>query len=363
MERMAKELREVKSYSYISSFKTTWIQEDGKHITIWKGDGPTYWLAPNACSSEMKIVKIEETTPAGNQTEEILEHFIEAFPAEKLGIFIDYKRKTFVRLPFEPLGSPTYPLDMLRMIRENSGEVTRDLGTKKIQGQNAHGFVMTLKGSHESRKFDPVEVWVDTATDLPLEVISEKKTTDTTYLLRLADFRWNIDLKPKLFEPTPPEGYVDITPPSDEKSLGKIAQVLQLYAELSGGHYPRVAGFDATAIHDEMLKMAGFVGSPQSDWAHNRKYLQIQQVAFGLDLIAKILRNKYHSGYQGLKVGPENKDQVLLWWTLWAPERYRVFYGDLRTEILTQAEGAKLGLNETTPETAEDGRAAAEKRP
>jgi hypothetical protein len=97
------------------------------------------------------------------------------------------------------------------------------------------------------------------------------------------DCLWNIEIDPKLFDTTPPDGYTDITAPSDEKAIAEIVAALKLYAELSGGHYPRVTTFDADVIHKEMLKLARFTGSRQEDW---NKLQQIRQLVFGKQIFA-----------------------------------------------------------------------------
>ena len=355
MERMARQLREVKSYSYKESWRTTWVGEGGKQTTTWRGDGQTFWHAPNAFRSGQKIVKIEGTS--AQHTEQVLEDFIEVYPAGKLGIFIDHTMKTYRRLPFVPTGSFTYPSDLLRMIRENSGEVTRDLGTKEIQGKKARGYMIALKDAHEDRVPDPVEVWVDPETDLPLQFGYEGKN-ETTYERRIAGCRWNIELAPELFEAKPPAGYADITPPSSQQELAQIAAALKLYAELSGGHYPPVTGCDGIAVRDEMLKLAGYSGEPRDDWKREVKFQRIERATAGLDWIARIVRNRNHSGYYPQTVGPQDKDKVLLWWREFAPVRYRAMYGDLRTEIVSESRWA-----EPAPERETSGRPADAQRP
>ncbi len=357
MERMAKELHQITSYSYRESWESTWLEADGKRSITSKGDGMTCWMAPDAFRTEMKIVRIELAIPNGKLSERLLEHFAEIYPAGKPGIFVDFIRKTFDRLLFDPVGSRTYPADLVRMIQEGSGTVTRELGTKEIQGKKARGYVIVLKGSHEKRANDqlkdPVQVWVDPATDLPLEIGYEGKN-ESTYTHRVTDFRWNTALDRQLFEPTPPAGYADITPPGGDQELAQIAEALKLYAELSGGHYPQATPFDAVAVREEMLNLAGFTGTPKPAWNQDKKFLQIQQAARGLDWIARILRNRHHASYDGPGVSPRDKGKLLLWWRLWSPARYRVFYGDLRTEILSEAEGTKRGLAESFPDPPAD---------
>ena len=65
----------------------------------------------------------------------------------------------------------------------------------------------------------------------------------------------------------------------------------------------------------------------------------------GLNWIARILRNRYMSGYRGhlsTFVTPSDNGQVLLWFSDPASNGYRVFYGDLRTEVVTEEQKSKL---------------------
>jgi hypothetical protein len=347
MERMTRELRDVRSYRYLTSETVKSVADDGNQTSEWISTGATHWSAAGGFRNELKIV--ETKTPAVNQhsATRVLEDFVEVFPAGNEGLFIDLHRKTFRRLPFDPIGSATYPLDLLRMVREHSGKVLRDLGSKEIAGTRARGYEMALEKPHDVAPRHPVEVWVDPATDLPLELNYRvhDKHRSTEWLAR--DFRWNMPLDTKLFEPTPLKGYADITSPTDERAFVDIANALRLYSQLSGGHYPRVEQFDAGAIRDEMRRMVG----SSANQADDQRLQQIQAATAGLDWIARILRNTYHSGYLGTKVGHHDKDKVLLWWRVFQPDRIRVFYGDLRSEILTEAEAARMGLTDLPEES------------
>ncbi len=354
MARMAQQLRDVKSYSYQVRGVSTWQPDDGKPLTTWTETGATYWREPSAFHSELKISKTEAATANRPQTEEVIEHFAEIFPAGALGIFIDYTTKTYRRQPYVPTGSATCPLEYLRVIREELGEVTRELGTKKIGGRQARGYVLTPKNTHEKHPLHPLEVWVDPKTDLPIEFgfTVQEPTRSTEW--KATDFRWNTDLDPKLFEPTPPAGFADVTPPDDPKELAQIAAALKLYAQLSGGHYPRVRRFDGRVVRDEMLKLAGFDGVPKPEWDKDPKYQSIQQATAGLDWIGRIIRNRYHASYDGKNVGPTDKDKLLMWWRVSSPERYCLIYGDLRTEIIPQSDDARLGLDEAYPDMTKE---------
>ena len=342
MDRLAARLREVQSYSYRVHWQTTEVEENGKRSTTWSGDGPIYWQAPGALHEELRIVKRQDDLAAGTHSEEVLEHFLQIFPAGQMGLFVDHPQKAFRRLPFEPTGSVTYPWEPLRMIRENKGEITRELGSKQFGEVLARGYVIQAKREHGSTFTEPVEVWVDSKTDLPLRFEFGKKDANRTAVTEATDFYWNIPLDVKLFEPRPPAGYTDITPPSEQKDLDQITAALRLYAQLSGGKYPRPAKFEAAAIRADMLSLAGLAEADEAQLNADPKFARIEQACSGFKWIEKILRNRYHAGYEGTRVGPQDKGKVLLWWHVFKPDRSQVFYGDLQPELVTDKQWSQL---------------------
>ena len=229
MERMVQKLQDVKSYSYKIESENTFYDDGQREPTIVSEQGVSFWQAPDAFDNETKIVR-SQAGADGIRTEQVVEDFAEVFPAGRPGMYIDHKYKVYRRLPNEPDGSPMYPWDMLRLIRENSGEILRELGTKELHGRQARGYVIVLKGLRGPREddqvHDPVEVWVDPATDLPVEFDYRGKHDEPDqhgagYWLRATDFHWNVDVDPGQFEPRPPAGYTDIAPPDAKRTCGK----------------------------------------------------------------------------------------------------------------------------------------------
>ncbi len=347
MERTAQQLRAVTSYSYVLHWESSWLEQDGKRSITSQGDSVTSWEAPSAFHNEMVIKRSEHDVPQGNRSEKVIEHFVEVFPAGQPGLLIDYVRKTWLRQPYEPTGSSTYPWDLLRMIREGSYTVQQDLGVKRLKTTHrgeveAQGFVLLPQKPHTRHPLrDPVELWVDRATNLPIEFSYRGKNAESTYFDRATDFRWNIPLDPKLFVPVAPAGFVDITPPSDARELAQIAAALRLFAEWNGGRFPPGKSFDAGQVYSELLKLAGFAGDPQPGWKDDPKYQRVAAVRPGLERIERVLRLRGPRGYRGDQVRSQDKQQVLLWWGA-ANNQYQVFYGDLRNELLSEAAWMKL---------------------
>jgi hypothetical protein len=176
-----------------------------------------YWSAPDAFRFEDRITKSETPLAQGEAPQELLEHFVEVFPAGKQGALIDHKRKTYMSEGFAPTGSKTYPWYPLKMIREGHGEVIGDLGSKEIAGKRARGYVTRFESGDPPRPHS-WHVWVDPQADLPLEIgfqVDDLKEPRTTTQLRVTQFQWNIALDAKLFDSTPPTGYSELPAPAD----------------------------------------------------------------------------------------------------------------------------------------------------
>ena len=208
--------------------------------------------------------------------------------------------------------------------------------------------MIALEGARDGREIEPQEVWVDAETDLPVEFGSEVDKDGTKSVTRFTDFRWNIELDPKLFDATPPADCIDVTPPRGEAIVGQIVDAFRLYEQLCGKYPPidtRTEAFDAEAIRGEMVQQAGFDEPADSSRKDDPKYREVKDAANAFREVARVVRNYYHAGYDGLHAGPADKERILLWWRRAEPDGFRVFYGDLRTAIISDAEGEAAGLN------------------
>ena len=255
-------------------------------------------------------------------------------PAGKPGIEIDRKAKKFTRQPAR-LGQVS-PLMMVDKLSTFSGQADRLLGTKEIDGKTAKGFEI------EARKIDPdvysgpVEIWIDSQTSLPILIRYQMTTSGVPATIRMADFHWNADLDPKLFDPAPLEGYVETVPPATkvDDQVKKITAGLKLYAKYSGGHYPRVKMLYGDVTRDEFVKLSGAPYPPRKDADFKDSRVQeVNDATWGFATINTILRENADAAYHGRRVGPDDKDKVLFRWKL-DDGSYEVIYGDLRAEAV-----------------------------
>jgi hypothetical protein len=373
MERLTKAIREVKSYSYKMRNLDTFVIEGQSQPTTVEHTASVHWLESTGLRYDEQIVRAGGPVYPRERAGGLLNHITGIHPVGKPGILVYHDGrtvpmiKTFYRIP-EVHGDdagPDSPITKLRMVREGDGKVLCELGTTTIRGKNARGFVMALHEAKPGSGFDALEVWVDPETDLPLEFGYELKTDESKRVFHITDCRWNIELDPKWFDATPPEGYVDISPPTDEKDIAAISAALKLYADLSGGRYPRGTNLDADAVHDEMLKLAGFRGPTRPEWTNDKRFEAIQHAKPSLDWLARLLRNTVNTGYYGESVRPADNDKILLWWSVAksaTESPFRVFYGDLRTEILPLAKWARLVMPDAAlPHLNEEGQTATKK--
>ncbi len=312
MEKMAENIRQAKSYA------VKVVSEVGAPPTAEKSIASLYWLAPDS----IRVEKYEGKELAS----------VDILHASKPGIHISRKDKKFRRE--SPYGGQATMFTVLGKLGEFSGQADRDLGTRQIDRCKARGFGISIGKIAPDFQPGTLWVWVDPQTNLP--VLVEMGILGAPGIIRLEEFRWNVDLDPKLFDVTPPAGYADgsVPWPSVAEQVPKITEALRSYAELAGGHYPRVKAFYADAIRDDVLRKAGLQVPPTSAERNSEAFRKANRALQGLGFIQKILRDDPEAVYNGKTVGPSDKDKVLLRWKL-DDGRYEVIFGDLRSQTVT----------------------------
>ena len=324
MERMAENIRRVTSYQVTIESEMKFVQI-GKPPVTSVGTTTLFWLTPGSTRTEGKG---DEFIRVAND--------ISIQPAGKPGIDIDSKSRKFFRVAAHQ-GSRS-PVIILEEMGKFSGHADRELGVKQIEGKQARGFEI------DAKKIDPdsypgkVQIWIDTESELPVQLRYEFVEGGMPAKLTMRDFHWNVPLDPKLFDPTPPEGYTDATPPS--KSLAKQVQIitdgLKIYAELSGGHYPRGTMVYGDVTRDEIFKMIGIPPNqiPTPEQVHSNQYVKAMRASAAATHLNGILRDNPDAAYHGKTVEPKDADKVLVRWKL-DDGQYQVIYGDLLSESVT----------------------------
>jgi hypothetical protein len=134
---------------------------------------------------------------------------VQIVPVGRSGIDIDHRKKTYHRIAGRTAGTPLSRSDDLELLGQLSAVADRELGTREIEGRPAVGFQVDLKKINEEA--GTAEIWLDSQTYLPILVrYNFAKQGDRSFTDVLSDIRWNVELAPQQFDPTPPEGYREV---------------------------------------------------------------------------------------------------------------------------------------------------------
>jgi outer membrane lipoprotein-sorting protein len=324
MGQSAHAIRQARSYSCTMTTEMSSVPEPGKPAIKTDIKGRFFWLAPGSYRIETKA---EPLNPPGD--------VVLILPAGQAGIEIDHKARNYVRQPAR-LGQIS-PLMMVEKLSAYSGQADKLLGTKVIDGETAKGFAI------EARKIDPdvyagpTEIWISADSHLPLLIRYQMQTSGVPTTIQMANFRWNADLDPRLFDPAPPAGYAEtVRQPSPlDDQVRKITESLKTYARYSGGHYPWVKMLYGDVTRDELVRQSGAPYPPRNPAdASDPRLKAVYDATWGFATINSILRDNADAAYHGKSVGPGDKDKVLLRWKL-DDGTYSIIYGDLRSETVT----------------------------
>jgi hypothetical protein len=323
MDPLPETIRKAKSYEYTMTIDLSIPLEPGKPPGTAEMKGRYFWVTPGSYRMEIQ---------GRNGT--IEQDQVTILPAGKPGIQIDRKAKKYVPQPAR-LGQIS-PLMMVDKLSTFSGHADRELGTRQIEGKTSKGFEIQARKIDPDVYSGPIEIWVDTGTNLPLLVRYEIKGAGNPGSIRMTNFHWNVDLDPKLFDPTPPEGFAETAraaSPVDEQ-VRKITQGLKLYAKYSGGHYPRVKMLYGDVTRDEFVRLSGAPYPPRKkEDLDDPRVAMVNDATWGFAHINTILRENADAAYHGKTVEPNDKDKVLFRWKL-EDGTYEVIYGDLRSEAV-----------------------------
>jgi len=345
MEKMAKSIHQAKSYKCVQIVRQTYGYGKPGEPHFSGSTYIVYWLAPGSARTE---------TTYSNKWKGPGPEVTSIRPAGKPGIWINHRTKTYRRYPATLKAPYSSAFDDLEDLGRFSGKADRELGTKEVNGKKARGFQIEMEkmtaGDRGPRKNPAVapgtkktvagdsprtrlaEIWLDPDSNLPVLVryTGMKLMLASSAEQEVRDIQWNIDLDPKLFDTTPPKGYTDVTPKLTlDEQVRQITEALKIWAEANAGHYPRSSG---GPVYDEFCKIFS-VASWRTAGVTKEKSAKAKKAIAGIDLILHIRAYSPEFAYNG-KIGPKDKDKVLLRWRL-DDGRYEVILGDLRAETVT----------------------------
>jgi outer membrane lipoprotein-sorting protein len=263
-------------------------------------------------------------------------------PAAKSAVLLEGK------LPGEPEGAgqdlAVSEAENLRKLAQKKGEPAgeKQIGKVRAQGfrvKEPQGYVVQLELRHPDAQVQGFRVkeppgyeqviWVDPQTRLPVQIeISGTFGGGQTFHNTISDFQLDPKLDDSLFSLQPPQGYalqkVDLTG-GDDKDDGTpetaVAKILRMYAEKSGGHFPK--RIDDWVDIGEKFKDE----KPQGPSDSKAKMMRLINLVVRVQIL--LLHSKGEYGYkpEGVKLGDAGK--VLFWYKPKGKETYRAIFGDL----------------------------------
>jgi hypothetical protein len=251
----------------------------------------------------------------------------------KPGLSVDRQSRTYNRTRAAK-ERDFYPFPQLAAMKNVPPEKVDDLGRKRIGRVDARGFRTSLRNlGPDTGAEGTLSVWIDEDSRLPLLIVRE----DQIFTSHIERFKWNISLKPELFDVQPPDDYEDTTraPPTD-KELAQIIGALKTYAA-AYGHYPQVDEIQGDVTSAELRKKLGIpAGAFGKAVVEHNDFPRWLDAAWGWGWMNVLHNQNSDCRYFGKTVGPTDAGKVLAHWKL-EDESYRVIYGDLKTETVTAA--------------------------
>jgi outer membrane lipoprotein-sorting protein len=320
LAQTAQALREVKSYQCQVTIELS--APDGKKtIEV----GKLFWAAPGTWRRD------------SFQKDKLIS--VQLWRKDKPGLEIDHRFETYTRL--EPMKGAVSPLLALSKLAAFAGQADRELEPRMIKDKRAPGFEIALAKIDPDLGDGTVRLWSDPKTKLPLRT----EIAMDTSLLVMDDFEWNVP-SDTWFTLEPPAGYQDKTPtpPGVEKITKDIVLGLKTFAKYGGGKYPQVKMVYGDTTSEELNVNAGLPRRGPPKDIRSDVYVECLKAYAGFGQINHLQRHDAGAVYHGKTVGPEDKNKVLFRWTL-TDGRFRVIYGDLHVEDVTEARLKMLEAN------------------
>jgi hypothetical protein len=208
-----------------------------------------------------------------------------------------------------------------------------EIGSRTIDGVAASGIEVRnpegLKGLVDEMT---LRVWVDERTSWPVKFEMEGSASQGSFRVSqiLDRFQWNPALTEEDFEYDIPRDYKLIgdieAPKADEDSA---IEGLRNYIDINDGRYPSSLTY-TTAIAEatDRISLRRRNGSFKKD-----EFEDLMKIQHTCAFFAELEKEDRDPAWYGEDVGPRDYDRVLLRWRL-DDGRYRVVYGDLRSETV-----------------------------
>lgn len=265
----------------------------------------------------------------GELVESIHVHF-----ADRKMVYLAHEASCALEATFDEAMQREYelhrPSEMFSFMREYDPE---DLGRRRIDGRSAVGIrVRDARFLAERLENAEIELWVDPETRLPLRLDVEGTVAGQggKKRVRFDEFEWNIEIAADEYRPRIPADYDLAGTIHIEESEGQLLRGLRRFAEATRGHYP-------SSLSYETVKVELWRGRDVDRRGFIRLLPSLFEIRGASEFYGGLVMAEQEVVYFGHRVGPDDDQAVLMRWKI-DDDRYRVIFGDLRTDTVTGAE-------------------------
>jgi outer membrane lipoprotein-sorting protein len=259
---------------------------------------------------------------------------ISDFQRGKIVTLMPSQNKAFViemeNMPDEDQGKSNMFREIRRHLQEaqnTEDESVQFLGEKKIDG-------LTVIGYHVQRPAVDITVWADPQTKLPVEMTSTSGPTTYT----MTDIVFDVELDESLFSLEIPDGYtvqtiqVDASEPKEKDLL----DMFRIWIEHMDGNLPSVLDMNASMefvrYQRKKMKEEGREPSEESMLEMQKTIMKMSRGGMFVQMLTA--DSDWHYTGEDVKFG--DAGTPIFWYRPQGSETYRVIYGDLSVQDVTQ---------------------------
>jgi len=229
MERMAKALDQISGYTYLMDKK--YVSRKGEGRIVRQVTNGSWRTSPAALRATIQIYEVSSANTANAADGKTIVEVEESHQANKGGILIDHLQKEYWYVN-DGLNAgsipPSSPQVAVYMVQQRRGKVLKDLGMKRVRGQEARGLEIMLDNAQpvselgptvsESKPGEPAdfdwrnvtfEVWIDPKTNLPVDFRCVRRGEDFETTYEFYNLNWNVEFVDDAFDLVPPADYTE----------------------------------------------------------------------------------------------------------------------------------------------------------
>jgi outer membrane lipoprotein-sorting protein len=257
---------------------------------------------------------------------------------------IQTENKTYVVRP-KRKGNSESMISILWALVDGTAKPDKQLGEKTFGKANCVGYLVSWdKVMGDDVGFN-THIWLDKESKLPVRIEILDIGVQKVKSMRFDEFVWG-ETDAKLFDRTIPEGYKEKkaseTSFTTEEITEFVTATFRAFAKYDNGQYPKGKRIYGDTHADRLAKLMALTKEesnryvPLKDVKYvNDKHKEYVLAAWGTTYINGLQRDN-EGLYYGNTVTAKDSGKVLFSWKLAVGDSYRVIYGDLKAETVSE---------------------------